>query len=227
LIGRRINPLYLASHFSSSFLQQDRNTNMKFSNLKIGTRLGITFGFIALLTVMLGGFSYSEFSMIENSWNRYRTLAKPKLDATNHADESLGQGIQHFKNFIMRGKDYEQRFNAEMTNIDAAMTAYEKLGSLTAVEKAEIEKVRSGIAAYREAIRKAAEMKATGAGIAEIDSAIKGADQAIKSALGKLEAVAEEQIKETSVIVNREIVNGERMAVIASTLTVLLTVVFA
>ncbi|HEV2611455.1 MAG TPA: hypothetical protein VGU61_14390 [Noviherbaspirillum sp.] len=200
---------------------------MKFSNLKIGTRLGITFGFIALLTVMLGGFSYSEFSMIENSWNRYRTLAKPKLDATNHADESLGQGIQHFKNFIMRGKDYEQRFNAEMTNIDAAMTAYEKLGSLTAVEKAEIEKVRSGIAAYREAIRKAAEMKATGAGIAEIDSAIKGADQAIKSALGKLEAVAEEQIKETSVIVNREIVNGERMAVIASTLTVLLTVVFA
>uniref|UniRef100_UPI002FE0B73E methyl-accepting chemotaxis protein n=1 Tax=Noviherbaspirillum sp. TaxID=1926288 RepID=UPI002FE0B73E len=200
---------------------------MKFSNLKIGTRLGITFGFIALLTVMLGGFSYSEFSTIENSWNGYRTLAKPKLDITNQAGESLGQGIQHFKNFIMRGKDYEQRFHAEMTNIDAAMTAYEKLGSLAAVEKAEIEKVRSGIAAYREAIGKAAEMKATGAGIAEIDSAIKGADQAIKSALGKLEAIAEEQIKETSVIVNREIANGERMAAIASTLTVLLTVVFA
>ncbi len=200
---------------------------MKFSNLKIGTRLGITFGFIALLTVMLGGISYSEFSTIDSSWNGYRTLAKPKLEATNQADESLGQGIQHFKNFVMRGKDYEQRFNAEMTNIDAAMAAYEKVGSLGAVEKAEIEKVRSGITLYREAIRKAAEMKATGAGIAEVDSAIKSADHDIKTALSKLEAVAEEQIKETSVVVNREITNGERTAVIASALTVLLTVVFA
>ena len=200
---------------------------IKLADVRIGTRLGMTFGFIALLTVMLGLVSYNALDNIDRQWNGYSSISKQKSDAVDEGLEALAEGVQHFKNYILRTKDYDKRFLAEMDKINAALARFEKLGHIAAGEKAAMEKVRVGVAAYGDAIKKAVDMKAKGAGIEEIDSTIKGADRAIKDALKEMQMLTEGEVKATGIAVTKEINRGEGIAAIGGVLTVLLTMMLA
>jgi CHASE3 domain sensor protein len=46
---------------------------MKFTNIKIGKRLAITFGIITLLTLMLLLVSYQAVSNLSNRWGQFQT----------------------------------------------------------------------------------------------------------------------------------------------------------
>jgi methyl-accepting chemotaxis protein len=187
----------------------------------------MTFGCIALLTVILGLVSYHALDNISRQWNDYSSISKQKDDAINEGLESLSEGVQHFKNYVLRAKDYDQRFLTEMDKINAALGRFEKLGPIGAGEKAAIDKVHVGVAAYKDAIKKAVDMKTKGAGIEEIDSTIKGADRAIKEALKEMQTVTEEEIKATGIAVSVQITRGQGVAAIGGVVTVMLTVMLA
>ena len=76
------------------------------SNLKVGTRLGLAFLLLTLLSITLGWIAIHETSAMNDQWKNIREEALAKRNATNRGTVALGNGIHHFKNFILRGGDY-------------------------------------------------------------------------------------------------------------------------
>ena len=200
---------------------------MKFSNLKTGKRLGIAFGAIALLTMALVLVTLASLDNINREWAHFNSAVLTKEAAIANGREALGEGIQNFKNYVLRVKDYDQRFMTDMRAIDDAAAKYESAGALSTQEKEALGKVKKGANDYRAAIRQAVEMKTAGKSIEEIDQSIKGADKAIKDALNELKALAAEDTKRTGITLTTVINNGAAIAIGGGALTLVLTAIAA
>jgi methyl-accepting chemotaxis protein len=80
--------------------------------------LPITFGAITLLTLVLSFVSYQALYNLSNRWEQFHTVMLEKTEAASKSEQSHGTGIHHFKNYLLRGQDYDQKFMADMEVID-------------------------------------------------------------------------------------------------------------
>ena len=104
---------------------------MQFKNIRIGTRLGIMFGSVALLTLTMGFTAYRTLDGTSQRWDLFRTVSLEKAANVMRGELALGDAIHHFKNYILRGRDYEKKFGADMAAMDLAVTDYEKIGAIS------------------------------------------------------------------------------------------------
>jgi len=104
------------------------------------------------------------------------------------AQVHLGDGVQSFKNYILRGGKYAESFQSDMDGLEAAATEYAQ-GSVSGRESELLKRIREGGADYRAAMRTLVELRNNGAGIEEMDRSIAGADKAIAEALAGLRAL--------------------------------------
>ncbi|HYD60459.1 MAG TPA: methyl-accepting chemotaxis protein [Noviherbaspirillum sp.] len=200
---------------------------MKLANVKIGGRLAIGFGSVAILSLILGITAYMELDEVNDQWTRFNATSLAKETEITQARTALGEGIQNFKNYIVRAKDYDQRFNKDMGAIEDSAKKYEATGEITATEKEALEKIRQGVDVYRGAMKKAIAMKQAGSSIEEIDKSIKGADTVIKEALNELREATKQETQDTSKALTNLIQNGKTIAATGGTLIVLLTISLA
>ena len=201
---------------------------MKFSNINIGQRLAFATGITALLTLVLLFVSFQTIDSLTEQWDQFHTVSFEKTMAANKGETSLGDAIHHFKNYVLRGQDYDQKFNADMAAIDQVVASYaSNHGEMNEREKSALERIRVGADAYRAAIKKAIEMKTAGATIEEIYKSIKGADKEIATALAELLVVTQEETKATAMLVSSTALSGKRTVVIIGLLVVLIGVAFA
>jgi methyl-accepting chemotaxis protein len=133
-----------------------------------------------------------------------------------------------FKDYILRGQDYDQKFNAYMDAIDQAAAQYaNNHGDMNEREKSALSRIKEGGTAYRAALKKAVEMNTAGASIEEIDKAIKGADKEINAAFDELEKVTQEETTATARGITSVASTGEWTIIFMALLVIVLSVLFA
>ena len=201
---------------------------MKFTNINIGKRLTITFGIITFLAVMLLLVSYNSFNQLSNRWKQFDTVSMEKYEAASKGKSDLGDAVHMFKDYVLRGQDYDQKFTAVMAEIDQDAASYvNNHGKMSESENSDLQRIKESADEYRAALRKTVELKASGATIEEIDKAIKGADKPLGKAFDGLLKVVNEEKEATTQSIYKTTADSERYTMIIGVVTVLLSILFA
>ncbi len=201
---------------------------MKFTNINIGKRLAITFGITTLLTLIMLFVSYQAINSLTDRWEQFHTVSLEKYTAASQGDSHLGDAIHHFKNYLLRGQDYDKKFMDDIAAIDQAAASYvNNHGEMNEREKTALRQIKDGADTYRAAIKQAAEMKTAGKSIEEIDKLIKGADKEISKAFDELTKVAQEETGATAQSISSTAVSSKREIIFIGVLAAVLSMLFA
>ncbi|RJG00078.1 methyl-accepting chemotaxis protein [Noviherbaspirillum saxi] len=164
--------------------------------MKIGTRLGFAFALLTLLSVTLGVIAIEETRAMNAQWQLIRQDALAKQGALTKGIAALGDGVHHFKNFILRGGEYDKKFAADMDAVERIAADYKATGSLSAEEEKLMVKLREATAAYRRDMETVVSLRTKTQDTAELDKAVKGADKPITSVLASLRELTEAAINQ-------------------------------
>jgi methyl-accepting chemotaxis protein len=201
---------------------------LKLANINIGKRLTIAFGAITLLTLMLAFMSYEALTDLSNRWDQFHTVTLEKYTAAFKGESDLGNGIHHFKNYLLRGQDYDQKFLADMAAIELDAASYaNNHGNMNERELSASQQIKEAVEAYRTAIKTAVQMKTSGATIEEIDKTIKGADKPLGKAFNDLLAVTQEETYATAQSISSAVISGRRIIIVIGVLAAGLSILFA
>jgi methyl-accepting chemotaxis protein len=181
---------------------------MRISDLNIGVRLGAAFGSIIVMTVVLGIVAISSMRSMHAEWQGFQRITLAKRDAATRGYLTLGFGIQEFKNYVLRGRDYDKKFLVLMEAMDKSATEYRGLGRMTPDEDKLLKDVTDGAAKYRAAVAKLIEMRSNGSTVNEMDSSVTGIDRPIATAFAKLIEMTDEATRRSSAEVDKEISVG-------------------
>lgn len=195
--------------------------------MKIGTRLGGAFLLVTLLTGLLTLASMMTLGRIGHHWNSYSDTVIVKQDYAMRGYIKLGEGIHNFKNYILRGKEYDKSFLADMDSIAKLVASYRQLGITSAKERDLLESLSAGEQLYRKALSRAQALKAQGASVTEIDALISGADKALAAAFSGLLAIASDNAGVTGQAIDTSIGTGKAISMSVGITTLLLAVVLA
>ncbi|MDH4285496.1 MAG: MCP four helix bundle domain-containing protein, partial [Gallionellaceae bacterium] len=160
-----------------------------FKDMQLGMKLGLGFGLVILLAVVLGAMSWVSMQKIDTGWDSFEGVTLRKNTAILDGRESLQEGIQNFKNYVLRGGDYAKKFGDEMAAIDKAVSDYRAAGEIVAEEDKLLTQVTEGVANYRKAMEEAVKLAGEGKNSNEIDKSIKGADKVVSQGLKQLTAI--------------------------------------
>ncbi|WP_420104963.1 methyl-accepting chemotaxis protein [Herbaspirillum huttiense] len=195
--------------------------------MKIGTRLGGSFLLVTLLACVLITASLLTLTRIGQHWGDFSGTVLTKQDYATQGYIKLGEGVQNFKNYVVRSKDYDKHFLADMDAIARLMSEYRKLGVDNPKEEELLQKISTGERNYRDAVAKAQGMKAAGASVSEIDASISGADKVLGAGFAGLLAIARENANGTGQEISSAIRNGEVVELGVGAVVVLLAALLA
>ncbi len=156
------------------------------SNMKVGTRLGLAFFLLTLLSVALGWIAIHETAAMNEQWRNTKEVALAKRNATNRGTIALSDGIHHFKNYILRGGDYARKFATDMTAVEHIAEDYKATGAMSPEETKLMAQLHEGSAAYRRDMETLIAMRAKTENPNELDKAVAGADKVISGVLASL-----------------------------------------
>ncbi|MCM5682953.1 methyl-accepting chemotaxis protein, partial [Schlegelella sp. S2-27] len=177
---------------------RDKRSDMKFKNLKIGVKLASAFSLLTLLCVALGIFAIFQARGMHDEWERFEQQTLQKRNAAVKGRDALAYGVQNFKNFILRGGDYDKRFAEKMDEIDQAAKELAAVGAHTEEEKDLLRRIEQGTTAYRADMDTLTTMRATTPNPVDLDKAVKGADKPIADALAELQRHTDKDIVKAS-----------------------------
>lgn len=103
---------------------------MKLTDVRIGKRLMICFGFASVLMLAVGVVGLKALSDVAGEWDAFQRITLRKTITAAEADSALGDGIQNFKNYLLRGQSYHQKFAEDMEKIEKAVKDYAATGRL-------------------------------------------------------------------------------------------------
>jgi methyl-accepting chemotaxis protein len=195
--------------------------------MKIGTRLGGAFLIVTLLTGILTLTSLMTLTQLGNHWSHFSDTVMAKQEYAMQGYIKLGEGVQNFKNYVLRGKEYDKSFLADMDAIANLAAQYQRLGVENTKEQELLDKLRTGERLYREAIAKAQALKAGGATITEIDAAISGADKPLAAAFSGLLAIAHGNADTTGQHISTAIHSGKIVAIGVGLIVAFFAIIFA
>ncbi|GJI92431.1 MULTISPECIES: methyl-accepting chemotaxis protein [Telluria group] len=185
-----------------------------FKQMKMETRLHAGFGGIVLLVILLGVIAFAKLTSLHDHWNEFETVTLARKNAVLEGVTAQGLAVHHFKNYILRGGDYNSKFRADLATIEQHMAGYKSAGSVTAEEQALLNEVAVSTKAYGDSMTQLEAMHEKGMTPVEMDKSIKGADEAIASAFRKLLKVnaSETQAESTAMT---EVTNSAKQMILA------------
>jgi methyl-accepting chemotaxis protein len=192
-------------------------------NMKIGARLGLAFGLMTLLSVVMGAIAINEAHDMDEQWQNVRQEVLAKRNATTRGIEALGNGIHHFKNYVLRGADYDKQFMADMDGIDRVLDEYKAAGRLNGKEEAAIAKARESSAAYRHDMDTLVALRARTQDPLELDKAVKGADKPIAAAFAVLREITDGQLVQANTDIGETVAASRRQIMMALAVIVVLS----
>jgi methyl-accepting chemotaxis protein len=196
--------------------------------LTIGMRLAAGFGLLTSLALGFGLVAYIEIDAMDGQWQVFKKDAVAKNAATADGVVALGEGIHMFKNLVLRGADYEQRFAAQMDLIDKVDERYQATGRTTAQEAQILQRIHENTLLYRAAGARIAELRAQGVtSIAELDKAIKGADRPLGAAFAQLREITAQTTRLADQQMSAAAAAARRLISVALAALVLLSAVAA
>ncbi len=194
------------------------------SNVRIGTRLGMAFFLLTMLSLALGWIAIQETAAMNDQWKSIKLDALAKRNAVNRGTIALGDGIHHFKNFILRGGDYAQKFGNDMSAVERIADDYKAIGALHPDEDKLMTQLREGAAAYRHDMQTLIAMRAKTDNPNELDKAVAGADKPISAALLSLTARTDETLKQADLKMTEVSAEAQSRVLMTLAVSVLLTI---
>jgi methyl-accepting chemotaxis protein len=167
-------------------------------NLKIGMKLGMGYGIALLILVVVGTSSFSTFRQANEQWAGFESNDIAKKDLLIIGNRALGDAIHHFKNYALRGGEYDGKFAADIAEIRRVTGEYRAVPELGDEERALLDEIDAAAGAYQEAMRQLVRLRADGKSIEEMDKGIKGADKPIYAAFVKLHELVARDTAEAS-----------------------------
>lgn len=173
-------------------------------NIKVAWKLGGSFGLVVLLSVVLAGISLKGISEFNTNWKSVETQSLVKKDAIADGYMNFGLAVHHFKNYIIRGGEYDKKFRRDLDNLDGIVSIYQATGAVSSDEDALLQAILAASKDYRAAMSKLVDLRAKNPNIlpVELDRAVKGADQPIGDALDNLLVATKKSAVEQSTSVN-------------------------
>ncbi|WP_035384686.1 HAMP domain-containing protein, partial [Ferriphaselus sp. R-1] len=181
-----------------------------FSHWSMARRLTAAFSAILVLLAFTGGMSYLSMQEFGEHWHDYRAKVSKKRVLMDHARIELGDGIHHFKNYLIRGGDYKEKFVADMTALGKTVEDFKSVPGLTEAETSALSRVAEGRMLYLQAIEEVARLKGLNKGINEIDGSVKGADKQIAAGLDILDEGIGVEGQERTAMIEQRIGEGNR-----------------
>ncbi len=197
------------------------------SNLRIPAKLILSFGTVILLAMLMSAIALYNNFQIKSEWDQFEQVTLSKRSAVTSAVIGLSNGVHHFKNFILRGGDYDKKFLADMDQIDRIASLYTETKSVSARESALLDSIRAGTRDYREAMQQLIRLRAANTPIADMDHAIKGADKPLGAALDQLIAINTEKSAEASHVFAEKLSDARREILMVSVVIVLVALMLA
>ncbi len=197
------------------------------ANVKIGTRLGAGFGSVLVLMVASSLFALDRISKISDGWQGMEKVILVKKDAVSSSYVRLGDGIHHFKNYVLRGGDYSRRFGDDMDGVDKIVAAYQATGSVSPEEQQILDQIPQNTKIYREDMAKLVQLKTGGTSIAELDQSVKGADKPLGNAFENLSKISARDAATAAQQFNAVMATTRQSLIGACVLTVIMAVVLA
>ncbi len=195
-----------------------------FNNIKIGTRLGSAFALLTLLSIVLGLIALQEMRAMNGQWQFIKQDALAKRDATTRGVSALGNGIHHFKNFILRGGEYDKQFAADMDTVERTVADYKTIGRLSGEEEKLMATLTESAGAYRRDMNTLIALRGKTQDPLELDKAVKGADKPISAAFVSLMEIADAGIKQADENITETNTSAQRLIAAALIVIVLLSV---
>lgn len=192
------------------------------NNLTIGKRLALGFGFVLALGLFVAGVAFYNLVELRARFGEFegRLVARERLAYRGQIE--LGNGIHYFKNTVLRGGDYPQKFAGSMEAIDRIVGEYRALGPLRSEAQLALDEIAAGCQKYRTVIAQVVDMRGRGALVTEVDKAIVGADKPIGAAFAKLLALQLLETRQAQQAFDAEVTRTLELLAAATALMVLI-----
>jgi methyl-accepting chemotaxis protein len=207
--------------------QSLQESAMRFNDLKISRRLGVMVSLMTLLIILLGVTAFTSLNNVADEWSSFSNIALQKRQQATRGEIALGDAIHNFKDYLLRGGDYDKKFMDNIADVNAAAAGYEDTRQIEPHEKALLDEVRKGTVDYVVALNKMREMKAAGTGIEQIDQSIKGADKAIGQPLHALLKIAADETAGTGKRISALVSDGKQWVIGVMVLMLIVAPLFA
>lgn len=157
-----------------------------FRNPKISLKIAMGYGVAVLMLVVIGAYSYVTFLQADAQWRNFERNEIAKKDLLVDGNRALGDSIHHFKNYLLRGEEYDKTFASDIAGIKRVTGAYRLATELTKDELALLDEIDKAADAYLLAMDKLIKLRIGGASIDAMDKAVEGSDRPIYTAFIKL-----------------------------------------
>jgi methyl-accepting chemotaxis protein len=169
-----------------------------FGKLKLSVKIGLGYGVVVLVLAVVGSYSYVTFMEANAQWESFDSNEIAKQDLIIAGSRTLGNATHHFKNYIIRGGDYDKTFAADIAELKHVASSYRAVPEVSKEEHQLLDEIDNGADLYISDMNTAVKMREAGANILEMDKNVIGADQAIYTAFIKLQKMVARDTDETS-----------------------------
>ena len=141
---------------------------------------------------------------------RFDKVVMFRKNTVEASDIAFGNVVHFFKNYVIRGQDYDSKFAVEVEKLDKSVAAYRDAGPMLDEEKTALDKILKSTGEYRAAMAAMVKLRAGGKTTRELDEAVAGADKPIQEALLALFKVSNEQTAASAATVAANIASTQR-----------------
>jgi methyl-accepting chemotaxis protein len=175
-------------------------------------------GVLLVAMVLVSGMSYlTHVNLVKG----YKVLAEEdgaQMEAAMEAGIKLGEAVQAFKNYVLRGdQKYVQEFQEYAKKTGEQIEIFSKWAN-GEQEKNAVKEARQAFNEYVRSIEPVIEMRKKTKDVAVIDKAATGADKRLRLALEQMDAIASKNYNEMRDQLNKD---GMRMSILQIAITIL------
>ncbi len=198
-----------------------------FNDMKMETRLLAGFGAVVSLAIVLAAVAVVNLTAMNSHWREFESVTLARKDAVLAGGSALSDAIHHFKNYILRGGDYDKKFAEDISALDKVVSDYRSAGTPTPEEEGLLNGISAGGKSYRDSMAQLASLREKNTPAIEMDKAIAGADKAIAAAFQKLLDLNARDTKAKSAQIAAVMESSRLWVMSISVLTVLLGALIA
>ncbi|CAN7339869.1 methyl-accepting chemotaxis protein [Pseudoduganella sp. LjRoot289] len=166
--------------------------------MKMETRLHVGLGGIVILVILLGLTAFASLSTLIGHWSKIESVTMARQDALLALVTGHGKAVHNFKNYVLRGGEYANKFRADVAEIDKAVHTFQATGDVSREEQGLLNEILAASKEYNQHMAHLEALREKGATPLELDKAVKGADAAISNAGAKLREVNGAEAKAAS-----------------------------
>jgi methyl-accepting chemotaxis protein len=197
---------------------------MSLANLRIGVRMALGLGTIALLLALVAGASWTGIARVKAEWDDYAKRVSVRRDLISTGVNTLGTASEAFKRYILRGSGHDKEFFDAIDALTDFGVDYRATGALSTHEIAQLDAFQKGLGDYRQAMGAVVSARTRTASPVELDRVAPEAGGAIRDALRELERLNRREAQTTTARVT-ELVDQARFWVVGGVVPALVFLV--